>query len=71
MLKTLRDDAKCKSLNARDRFVAVLPVAHYTSERGHFGHPAAVILAFEFDREGHAPYCTIRTGSLTRRSGGS
>ena len=60
MLKALRNDAKRQSLNARDGFVAVLAVAHDAFQRGYFGQPTAIILAFEFDRERHASYCTIR-----------
>lgn len=68
MLKSLRDHAQGERLDPGDGFVAVLTVAHHSRQRGHFGEPAAVILAIELNREGHGRYCSIRsTGCLTRR----
>jgi len=68
MLKALRNDAKRKGLNACDGFIAVLAIAHDTSKVRHFGQPPTILFAFKLDREGHAAYCTIRAGCLTRRA---
>ncbi len=53
MLKTFCDDPKGQRLDLGDGLVAVVAVAQHASQGRHFGQPAAISFAFQFDGEGH------------------
>lgn len=55
VLQALGDHTQGERLDSCDRFVPVSAVTHHAWERSHFSEPPAVILALEFDREGHEP----------------
>ncbi len=61
MLESLGEDTERQCLDTRDGFIAVLAVAQDPGKRGHLGEPAAVVFAFELDREGHG--CTVALDS--------
>ena len=53
MFQAVGDHSKGKCLHACDGFTPVRSVAHHPRQSRHFGEPAAIFLAFKFDREGH------------------
>ena len=53
LFQTLGDDPKGERLHAGHGLIPILAVAHDARQRRYFGEPAAVGLAFEFDRERH------------------
>ena len=54
-LEPLSEDLPCQRLDLGHRLGPILAIAHHTWQRVHFGEPATVVLAFEFDRERHGP----------------
>jgi hypothetical protein len=60
LLEPLGNDAKGQGLYSGDGFITVLAVAEYPRKGGHFGNPAAVVLAFKLDGERHD--CTVPSG---------
>lgn len=53
MLETLRDDPEGERLHAGNGFIPVPAVGQDARQCWHFGDPATVVLAFNFDRERH------------------
>lgn len=65
LFQALGDNAKGERLDAGHRFVPIFAVAHDARQRRYLGDPAAVILAFEFDRERHR--FTVPSGTLANK----
>lgn len=55
MFEAFCDDAEGEGLNASHGIIAVAAVAQDARQGRHFGQPAPVLLALEFDGERHAP----------------
>lgn len=53
MVQTVGDHSQGECLHARDGFIPVSAVAHHPRQSRHLGQPAAILLPFKFDREGH------------------
>jgi len=53
MLQSLSQDAECERLNLRHGHTLTSAVAEHAREVRDFGDPAAVLLAFKLDLEGH------------------
>jgi len=54
MLETLRNHPESERLYASNGFIPALAIGQDAREGWHFGDPATVVLALDFDRECHA-----------------
>lgn len=53
MLEAFGNHSQCQGLHFGHGLAAVGPIAKHAGQGRHLGEPAAVVLPFELDREGH------------------
>ena len=49
MLQALGEHSESERLNTGHRLIAIGAVAQHPGKSGHFGHPAAVVFAFQLE----------------------